>query len=57
MVPRPRPHSGCARYVIEICSYHAASVMANYPSITVGTFLYDLFFYSGVDSILSELYV
>ena len=31
--------------------------MANDPSIIVGTFLYDLFFYCGADSILSEPYV
>ena len=57
MVSRPRSHSGCARYVMELCSYHAASIMANYPSMIVGTFLYDLFFYSGADSIFSEPYV
>ena len=57
MVPRPCSNCGCARYVMELCSYHAASIMANYPSMIVGTFLYDLFFYSGSDSILSEPYV
>ena len=32
-------------------------MMTHYHLLTVGIFIYDLFFYSGSDSILSEPYV
>lgn len=57
VVPRPCPNRGCARYVTQLHFCHAASNMANITSIIVGVFFYDLFFYSGSDSILSKRYV
>ena len=56
MVPSHRSHRGCARLVILFCCYPLLE-LASTPSESVGTFFYDLLFFTGGESILNRPYV
>ena len=57
MVPGDRSHYGRARYVtVYLPSCPSFGRLTTLPLI-VGTFVHDLLFYTGVDSILNRPYV